>query len=70
MKGLPVYYSHLDINGANSVNNMIDKLLDRGISITAMDIQKAVSDIDSIKNISEKLGLSEEVVYEIKGNFR
>ena len=70
MKGLPVYYSHLDINGANSVNNMIDKLLDRGISITAMDIQKAVSDIDSIKNISEKLGLSEEIVYEIKGNFR
>ena len=52
------------------VNNMIDKLLDRGISITAMDIQKAVSDIDSIKNISEKLGLSEEIVYEIKGNFR
>ena len=70
MKGLPVYYSHLDVDGINSVNNMIDKLLDNGISVTAMDIQKAVYEVDSIKNISESLGLNEETVYEIKSNFR
>ena len=66
-----VYYSHGDINDPDDVY-MINKMIHEKhrVDLSASEIIKIDRDFGAFKDIGKENGVSEEVVYMIKANFR
>jgi hypothetical protein len=70
MKGLEVPYAFrpLTINHSEEViNKMYSKY---NVDLAHAEIDKIVTEVDSFANIAKSLGVSEEIVYQVKAQFR
>ena len=67
----PVYFRTNKVDNYNHVSSTID-LVEKKFKtgVTSLEIEGIVGDRDSHENISKKYGISKEVVYYVKGNFR
>jgi len=71
LKGLPIYYGKGQIDSVEDLSKMIDVVYDKmGIHIVGNEIVKMVEEIDSFTSIATNVGVTEEVVYFVKANFR
>ena len=71
LKQLPVYYGKGSLSSMNDLGEIIDtakKTFD--VDIIGTEIVKMVEEIDAFSNIAKSVGVSEEVVYFVKANFR
>jgi len=71
LKGLPIYYGRGSLSSMDDLSEVIDvakNIFD--IDIVSTEIIKMVEEIDAFSNISKSVGVSEEVVYFVKANFR
>ena len=71
LKQLPVYYGKGSLSSMNDLGEIIDtakKTFD--VDIIGTEIVKMVEEIDAFSNIAKSIGVSEEVVYFVKANFR
>lgn len=71
LKKLPVYYGRGSLSSMDDLGEVIDaakKTFD--VDIIGTEIVKMVEEIDAFSNISKSVGVSEEVVYFVKANFR
>ena len=71
LKGLPIYYGRGSLSSMDDLSEVIDvakNIFD--IDIVSTEIVKMVEEIDAFSNISKSVGVSEEVVYFVKANFR
>ena len=70
-KGEQIYKGYLlleDVDDIDFVSNMIKK--EDRIDIFAKDIEGIVESTNSFNTISKSFGVSEEVIYKVKGMFR
>tara|TARA_R100000773_G_C4221226_1_gene120276 strand:+ start:2181 stop:4688 length:2508 start_codon:yes stop_codon:yes gene_type:complete len=70
-KGEQIYIGHLlleDIDDIEFISNMIKK--EDKIDIFAKDIEGIVESTSSFNTISKSFGVSEEIIYKVKGMFR
>lgn len=71
LKGLPIYYGQGSLSSIDDMDSIITSSRERfNLDLTSMDIVKMVEEVDSFSNISSSVGVSEEVVYFVKANFR
>ena len=71
LKGLPIYYGKGQIDSVEDLSKMIDVVYDKmGIHIVGNEIVKMVEEVDSFTSIATNVGVTEEVVYFVKANFR
>ena len=71
LKGLPIYYGQGSLSSIDNMDSIITSSRERfNLDLTSMDIVKMVEEVDSFSNISSSVGVSEEVVYYVKANFR
>jgi len=71
LKGLPIYYGQGSLSSIDDMDSIITSSRERfNLDLTSMDIVKMVEEVDSFSNISSNVGVSEEVVYYVKANFR
>ena len=71
LKGLPIYYGQGSLSSIDDMDSIITSSRERfNLDLTSMDIVKMVEEVDSFSNISSNVGVSEEVVYFVKANFR
>jgi hypothetical protein len=71
LKGLPVYYGQGSISSIDDMDSIITSSREKfNLDLTSMDVVKMVEEVDSFSNISSNVGVSEEVVYFVKANFR
>ena len=71
LKGLPIYYGKGQTDSVEDLSKMIDVVYDKmGIHIVGNEIVKMVEEIDSFTSIATNVGVTEEVVYFVKANFR
>jgi hypothetical protein len=71
MKGLPVYYGRYYLNDPDSMDEVITKMeAKHKVDLAAAEVYDIVKTVDAIKNIANNHGLSDELVYELKANFR
>jgi len=71
MKGMETFYGRNSIDEVEHIDWAIRKVDEKySMDIIANEIVKAVSEIDSFSNIAKSLGITEEVVYFLKANFR
>ncbi len=71
MKGLPVYYGRYYLNDPDSMDEVITKMeAKHKVDLAAAEVYDIVKTVDAIKNIAMNHGLNEELVYELKANFR
>lgn len=71
LKGLPIYYGRGQTDSVEDLSKMIDVVYDKmGIHIVGNEIVKMVEEIDSFTSIATNVGVTEEVVYFVKANFR
>ena len=71
MKGLPIYYGRYYLNDPDSLDEVITKMETKhSVDLAASEVYDIVKAIDSMKNIARNHGISEELVYELKANFR
>ena len=71
LKGLPIYYGQGSLSSIDDMDSIITSSRERfNLDLTSMDIVKMVEEVDSFSNISSSVGVSEEVVYYVKANFR
>ena len=71
LKGLPIYYGRGSLSSMDDIGETIDtakKIFD--VDIIGTEIVKMVEEVDSFSSISKSVGVSEEVVYFVKANFR
>jgi len=71
LKGLPIYYGRGSLSSMDDIGETIDtakKIFD--VDIIGTEIVKMVEEVDSFSSISKSIGVSEEVVYFVKANFR
>ena len=68
MNGLPIYYGKLDIEDVDDVDYLINKIeKEDKLEINCVEITGIVNSIDSHSNISKSFGVTEKIVYKIKG---
>lgn len=71
LKDLPIYYGRGQTDSVEDISKMIDVVYDKmGIHIVGNEIVKMVEEIDSFTSIATSVGVTEEVVYFVKANFR
>jgi len=71
LKGLPIYYGQGSLSSIDDMDSIITSSRERfNLDLTSMDIVKMVEEVDSFSSISSNVGVSEEVVYYVKANFR
>ena len=71
IKGMPIYYGLKSPYCFDAMNNSIDSIQNRfGVDITAMEVTYILEEIDSFSNIAKSVGVSEELVYYVKADFR
>lgn len=71
MQGLPIYYGRYYLNDPDSLDEVITKMETKhSVDLAASEVYDIVKAIDSMKNIARNHGLTEELVYELKANFR
>jgi hypothetical protein len=71
IKGMPVYYGLKSPHCFDAMNASIDSIQNRfGVDITAMEVTYILEEIDSFSNIAKSVGVSEELVYYVKADFR
>jgi hypothetical protein len=71
MLGKPVYNNVFKTDNYDHVNDTMSIIKeDYNISITAHEIENIVYEIDSMESIGKKYGVSSDVVYFLKANFR
>ena len=71
LKGLPIYYGKGSLSSMDDIGETIDtakRIFD--VDIIGTEIVKMVEEVDSFSSISKSVGVSEEVVYFVKANFR
>ena len=71
LKGLPIYYGRGSLSSMDDIGETIDtakRIFD--VDIIGTEIVKMVEEVDSFSSISKSVGVSEEVVYFVKANFR
>ena len=71
LKGLPIYYGRGSLSSMDDMGETIDtakRIFD--VDIIGTEIVKMVEEVDSFSSISKSVGVSEEVVYFVKANFR
>ena len=53
------------------MNNSIDSIKNKfSVDITAMEVNYILDEVDSFSNIAKSVGVSEELVYYVKADFR
>jgi hypothetical protein len=71
LKGLPIYYGRGSLSSIDHLGEVIDLTKEKfNVDIVSTEIVKMVEEIDSFSSISKSVGVSEEVVYFVKANFR
>ena len=71
MLGKPVYNNVFKTDNYDHVNDIMSIIKeDYNVSITAHEIENIVYEIDSMESIGRKYGVSSDVVYFLKANFR
>jgi hypothetical protein len=71
IKGMPVYYGLKSPYCFDGMNNSIDSIKNKfSVDITAMEVNYILDEIDSFSNIAKSVGVSEELVYYVKADFR
>jgi hypothetical protein len=71
IKGMPVYYGLKSPYCFDGMNNSIDSIKNKfAVDITAMEVNYILEEIDSFSNIAKSVGVSEELVYYVKADFR
>jgi len=71
LKGLPTYYGQGSLYSIDDMDSIITSSREKfNLDLTSMDIVKMVEEVDSFSSISSNVGVSEEVVYFVKANFR
>tara|TARA_R110001592_G_scaffold224032_2_gene479600 strand:+ start:37227 stop:39818 length:2592 start_codon:yes stop_codon:yes gene_type:complete len=71
MKGLPIYYGRYYLNDPDSLDEIVTKMETKhSVDLAASEVYDIVKTVDSMKNIAISHGLTEELVYELKANFR
>ena len=71
MLGKPVYNNVFKTDNYDHVNDIMTIIKeDYNVSITAHEIENIVYEIDSMESIGRKYGVSSDVVYFLKANFR
>ena len=71
MLGKPVYNNVFKTDNYDHVNDTMSIIKeDYNVSITAHEIENIVYEIDSMESIGRKYGVSSDVVYFLKANFR
>jgi hypothetical protein len=68
MQGKEISYGNLSVNNLNDMDYLITKMENKyKVDITTNDVLNIVYSNDSLQSISNNHGLSQDVVYEIKG---
>ena len=71
MMDKPVYFRTNKVDNFNHLSSTIDLVEKKyNTGVTSLEIEGIVGDQDSHENISKRYGVSKEVVYYVKGNFR
>ena len=71
LKKLPVYYGRGSLASMDDLGEVIDLAKKTfNVDIIGTEIVKMVEEIDAFSNIAKSVGVSEEVVYFVKANFR
>ena len=68
MKGKEIVYGKLSLYNVDAMDYIITKMDNKyNVDITAMDVMTIAKSCDSFQSLSNNHGLSQEVIYEIKG---
>ena len=70
MKGLPIVKAYNSLDDISDMESVIFKVEKRGYNLTATEINSIVTEIGSHSDISKQYGVSEDIVYFVKGMFR
>ena len=71
MRGEQIYKASLDISDIDDISFVVDVIeKENHIDLYGIDIYNIVKSQSSFNDIADKLGLSTEVVYKVKGLFR
>ena len=71
MKGLPIVYNRYYLNDPDSLDTVVSKMeVKHNVDLAASEVYEIVKTVDSFKSIARNHGITEELVYELKANFR
>ena len=71
MKGLPIIYNRYYLNDPDSLDTVVSKMeVKHNVDLAASEVYDIIKTVDSFKSIARNHGITEELVYELKANFR
>ena len=71
MLNKPVYYKHGKLDNFDHVDRALSIMKSHfNVDLTVLELESIVNEVDSMKSIGSKYGMSSEGVYFLKANFR
>ena len=71
LKGMPTYFGLGSLSSFDNVSEILKTSKKNfNVDLTNTDVVKIVEEVDSFSNIAKSVGVSEEIVYYVKANFR
>ena len=71
LKGMPTYFGLGSLSSFDNVSEILKTSKKNfNVDLTNTDVVKIVEEVNSFSNIAKSVGVSEEIVYYVKANFR